>query len=523
MADTESDPVGEPVPAEEPVPVGASPGLRRLRGRVPVTLRLRLTLLYGSVFIAAGAGLLAVTYGLFKHSQDAQNQNVAIHGLQFELPKGVKATFFPGGGPAVLASRPGGGVSSTASTSTPGGGRAVASSGGGAKSVQAPARHPQSARPPAGGNGALARRNYIRAVGSLKNTPSPANVFKRIKTSGQQQLRHVVANANVQLRAAQSSDASSLLEWSGIALAVVALLSITLAWWLAGRALRPLRTMNTRAREISAENLHERLGVELRGDELGELGATFDALLGRLEGAFDSQRRFVANASHELRTPITLERTLLEVALADPDVSVESLRQICQRVVVSTEQQERLLDALLTLARSEAGAARGETVDLATLVEDALLIREDRLDGIAVESELEPAVVVGDEALLERLVANLLDNAIVHNDGEARWIKVRTGELEGAPGLWIANGGEVVDPARVEELYEPFRRGTGERVGGRDGGLGLGLSIVRAVAVAHTARIAGHAPPAGGLEFELRFASDAVAKPPVGGLETATA
>ena len=227
--------------------------------------------------------------------------------------------------------------------------------------------------------------------------------------------------------------------------------------------------------------------------------------------AFDSQRRFVANASHELRTPITLERTLLEVALADPDVSVESLRQICQRVVVSTEQQERLLDALLTLARSEAGAARGETVDLATLVEDALLIREDRLDGIAVESELEPAVVVGDEALLERLVANLLDNAIVHNDGEARWIKVRTGELEGAPGLWIANGGEVVDPARVE------------RVGGRDGGLGLGLSIVRAVAVAHTARIAGHAPPAGGLEFELRFASDAVAKPPVGGLETATA
>ena len=514
-------PVGEPTPADEPVPAGASPGLRRLRRSVPVTLRLRLTLLYGAVFIAAGAGLLAVTYGLFKHSQDTQSRNVAVRGLQFELPKGARATFFTGG-PAVLTSRPGGGGGSTPLTSKPGGGRAVAQSGSAGHSAQAPVRHPQSASLPAGGNGAVARRNF-RTVGAVKTTASPANLLKQIKTLGQQQLLHVVANANVQLRAAQSSDASSLLEWSGIALAVVALLSIALAWWLAGRALRPLRMMNTRAREISAENLHERLGVELRGDELGELAATFDALLGRLEGAFDSQRRFVANASHELRTPITLERTLLEVALADPDVSVESLRQICQRVVVSTEQQERLLDALLTLARSEAGAATGETVDLATLVDDALLTREDRLDGITVDSELNPALVVGDEALLERLVANLLDNAIVHNDGEARWIKVRTGELEGAPGLWIANGGEVVDPVRVEELFEPFRRGTGERVGGRDGGLGLGLSIVRAVAIAHAARIVGHAPPAGGLEFELRFASDTAAKPPIGDLAAATA
>ena len=510
MAATESD------------PTGASPGLRRLRHSVRGTLRLRLTLLYGVVFIAAGAGLLAVTYGLFKHSQDAQNQSVAIRGLQFELPKGARATFVPGGGPAVLTSTPGGGGSSTALTS-PGGGRAVASSGSGGQSAQAPVHHPRTARAPAGGNGAVARRNYIRATGSIKHAPSPAKLLKQIRTSGQRQLVALARVANVRLKIAQSNDASSLLEWSGIALVVLALLSIALAWWLSGRALRPLRTMNTRAREISAENLHERLGVGPRGDELGELAATFDALLGRLEGAFDSQRRFVANASHELRTPITLERTLLEVALADPDVSVESLRQICQRVVVSTEQQERLLDALLTLARSEAGAATGETVDLAALVEDALLIREDRLDGITVDSELSPAAVIGDEALLERLVANLLDNAIVHNDGEPRWIKVRTGELEGAPGLWIANGGEVVDPDRVDELFEPFRRGTGERIGGRDGGLGLGLSIVRAVAVAHAARIAGHAPPAGGLEFELRFISDTAAKPPVGGMETVTA
>ena len=204
-------------------------------------------------------------------------------------------------------------------------------------------------------------------------------------------MREIVRRANVELQAQQSGDASSLLEWSAIALGVVALLSIGLAWWLAGRALRPLRTMNSRAREISAENLHERLGVDGRGDELGELATTFDALLARLERAFDSQRRFVANASHELRTPITLERTLVEVALADPDVSVDSLRRVCERVVASTEEQERLLDALLTLARSEAGVAGGESVDLALLAEDALLARETRLTGIQVDTSLEPA------------------------------------------------------------------------------------------------------------------------------------
>jgi len=488
-------PVGEPVPTDETTPAGASPGLRRLRRSVHVTLRLRLTLLYGCVFIAAGAGLLAVTYGLFKHSQGAQNRSVSIHGVQFQLPGNAEVSF--------LAARPG--VVAVRSPPAEGGGRAVASV-------------PRSTTVPALGS---LRRNFRTVPPRLR--PSRAKLLKQIRQSGQHQLLALARVANVRLRVAQSNDASALLEWSGIALVVLALLSIALAWWLSGRALRPLRTMNTRAREISAENLHERLGVGPRGDELGELAATFDALLGRLEGAFDSQRRFVANASHELRTPITLERTLLEVALADPDASVESLRQICQRVVASTEQQERLLDALLTLARSETRAATGGTVDLAALVEDALMAREGRLDGITVESQLEPAVVVGDEALLERLVANLLDNAIVHNDGEPRWIRVRTGELEGAPGLWIANAGEVVNPDRVEELFEPFRRGTGERVGGREGGLGLGLSIVRAVAVAHAAKIEVHAPPAGGLEFELRFASEAAAKPPAGGLETVTA
>ncbi len=432
-----------------------------------MTLRLRLTLLYGAVFIAAGAGLLAVTYGLFKHNQNQNNQAITVQGANFELPAWVYLSrVVPGAKPSNQALH-------TRSVTTP---------------VQA--------------------------------TP-PTAVLKRIRNLGQRQLsaqaRLYVRRARVALRAQQSNDASSLLEWSLIALGVVALLSIGLAWWLAGRALRPLRRMNTRAREISAENLHERLGVDDRHDELGELASTFDALLARLERAFDSQRRFVANASHELRTPITLERTLAEVALADPGASVESLRRVCERVVASTEQQERLLDALLTLARSEGGVAAGEPIDLAALADDALLAREVQLVGIRVERELEPAVVLGDQALLERLVANLVDNAIVHNSGDDRWITVATGGFDGAPGLRIANGGELVATDQVESLFEPFRRGAGDRVGTGEGGLGLGLSIVRAVTLAHGAQVQGRAVPDGGLEFELRFTSAAAAGPTDGG------
>ncbi len=456
-----------------------------------VTLRLRLTLLYGLVFIAAGAGLLTATYILFKHSQNSSPRTVSITGGQFRLPKepAWRAIVRASAAPVTASSdrvRAGGTVTSYRSSN----------SGAGS------------------------------ALGTV-HRPPPGELLKEIQASGQTQLQSrvtaVVRRANVALKQSQASDASSLLEWSAIALGAVALLSIGIAWWLSGRALRPLRTMSTRAREISAENLHERLGVEERGDELGELATTFDALLARLEAAFDSQRRFVANASHELRTPITLERTLVEVALADPDASVDSLRRVCERVVTSTEEQERLLDALLTLARSEAGVAAGESVDLALVVDDALLTRELRLGGITVESSLEPAVVVGDQALLERLVSNLVENAIIHNAGEERWLRISTDAAEGVPRLRIANSGAVIAPELVEELFEPFRRGAGERLGSDGEGLGLGLSIVRAVAAAHGAQIEARDLPEGGLEFELRFSSATGPQSPVGGLESVPA
>ncbi len=343
--------------------------------------------------------------GLFKHNQNSGTHSVSISGIEFKIPSGsaLNAYVAPRGLTRLTRSPP------------------------------RPARrtdHPGTSTSPAARASGQRRRarSYVRV-------PPQAQLLRAIQSVGQKQLRQktqqLVHRANIQLQQQQAGDASSLLEWSAIALGVVALLSIGLAWWLAGRALRPLRTMNSRAREISAENLHERLGVDGRSDELGELATTFDALLARLESAFESQRRFVANASHELRTPITLERTLVEVALADPDASVESLRRVCERIVSSTEEQERLLDALLTLARSEAGVAAGETVDLSLLAEDALLAREAGLDGIAVETSLEPALVIGDQALLERLVGNLVDNAIVHNGGDEPWISISTGELDG--------------------------------------------------------------------------------------------
>ena len=459
-------------------------GWREALRRPRPTLRLRLTLLYGAVFLLAGAGLLTATYAFFKHSQTTSSRSFFVNSGTFRVPPGAALNVLRG-------------------------------------ASQGPAQTRRTTRSAAGGTTSVA----VAGGSVLGPGPPGPQIIREIQSSGQIQLQKrvtaVVRRANVALHNTQASDASSLLEWSAIALGGVALLSIGLAWWLSGRALRPLRTMNARAREISAESLHQRLGIGDRGDELGELATTFDALLERLEAAFESQRRFVANASHELRTPITLERTLIEVALADPEASVDSLRGVCERVVASTEEQERLLDALLTLARSEAGVAAGERVDLAVIVEEALLARESRLAAIAVETVLEPAAVAGDHALLERLVGNLVDNAIIHNSatadsdgsGEAGWIRIVTGELDGSPGLRIANSGAVIPPDRVDDLFEPFRRGLGERLGSERGGLGLGLSIVRAVAVAHGAGLQAHGLTEGGLDIELRFASPEGARP----------
>lgn len=296
-----------------------------------------------------------------------------------------------------------------------------------------------------------------------------------------------------------------VLHYSGIALAVLAVASLALGWLIADRALRPLRVITAAARAVSASSLGERLGLAGTYAEFRELGDTMNGLFARLEAAFESQRHFVANASHELRTPLAAERTVLQVALADPGASAESLRAACEQVLRLGEQQERLINALLALATSQRGLQGREPFDLADVT---ARVADDRRDAagrrdVRVESRLGPAVAVGDPALAESLVANLVDNAIRHNVPGGQ-VRVATGTHSGRPCLSIANSGPVISPGEVGRLLEPFQQLDGERTS-HDGGHGLGLAIVAATADAHGAALTVLARPEGGLDVTVAF------------------
>jgi signal transduction histidine kinase len=298
-----------------------------------------------------------------------------------------------------------------------------------------------------------------------------------------------------------------LLMKSGVALALMAALSVLLGWLFAGRVLRPLRTITERAREISASNLYERVALAGPDDELTQLADTFDDLLGRLEASFTAQRQFVANAAHELRTPLTRAQTLGEVALADPAATVDSLRASHGRVLAAGRQQERLIEALLTLARSERGLDQREPFDLAAVTATMLHARQREAErrGLYVHATLEPAETTGDPRLAERLVANLLDNALRYNQPHGR-IDVTTSAKAGTAVLSVANSGPQIPPGEVERLFRPFQRLGADRTDQSDG-LGLGLSIVDAIAAAHHATLTAHAQPGGGLDIEVGFPS----------------
>jgi signal transduction histidine kinase len=282
-----------------------------------------------------------------------------------------------------------------------------------------------------------------------------------------------------------------------IALAAMTGLSVVLGWAIAGRMLRPLQRITATAKRVSQDNLDERIGLEGPRDELKELADTFDGMLGRLSGAFASQRRFVANASHELRTPLTVIRTELEVTLADPNATTAELRAMGETVRDATLATERLIQALLTLARSEGGVQRRDPFDLAEAARAALaqMGNEAAARDIATRPTLDPAPVRGDRRLLERLVANLVENAVRHNrDGGA--VEVRTSQVAGRSTVEVRNDGDVIPPEALASLLEPFQR---LDRGARGDGVGLGLSIVRSVAEAHGGSVELRARPAGGL------------------------
>ena len=311
-----------------------------------------------------------------------------------------------------------------------------------------------------------------------------------------------------------SADVARLFAVSWLTLAFTAVASAPLGWFVAGRTLRPLRQMTAAARTISAGNLDERLALTGPDDEFKQLGDTIDDLLARLEASFAAQRRFVANAAHELRTPLTLERTLLQVALADPNASEASLRATCEELLATGRSQERLLEALLTLATSERGVERREALDMAALAGSALErahteTENHRLD---VTVSLAPAGTRGDRALVERLIANLLDNAVQHNR-EGGWIALETTTKAGQAVLQVANSGEAIGREEIARLFEPFQRGGSERLAG-NGHYGLGLSIARAIVLAHDGEITAEPEPAGGLAVTVGLPADPVGTQP---------
>ena len=281
--------------------------------------------------------------------------------------------------------------------------------------------------------------------------------------------------------------------------------AVALGWLIAGRFLRPLRKITATARDISVSNLSRRLSITGRDDEFAKLGETLDDLFARLEASFQAQRHFVANASHELRTPLTAERTLLQLALADPDATVQTLRSTCQQLLALGHQQERLIDALLTLASSERGIDRWASFDLAEIAAKAIMDRRREADrrGIRIDTMLDPATATGDPNLAGSLVENLIDNAIRHNLDSGQ-IEISTAATGGQATLAISNTGLVIPPSEVDRLFQPFQRLGIERVG-QGGGNGLGLAIVRAIAGVHGAALTTSARPDGGLDIQVKF------------------
>jgi signal transduction histidine kinase len=342
----------------------------------------------------------------------------------------------------------------------------------------------------------------------------PANLPPTVKPSASSRsssnlhkpsLKQLQAATDHLVLAQRTADLHSLLLGSGIALGVMTVVSVLLGWLVAGRILRPLRTITNAARHISEESLDQRLALEGPADELKDLADIIDGLLERLHAAFEAQRQFVANAAHELRAPLTLERAMLQVTLADPGLTLDVLRATCDDVIDSGRQQEQLIEALLTLARSQRGLDHKEELDLAVIAGDVADARKQTAmaAGLQFDLGLRSAPVLGDAQLIQRLVANLLDNALHYNRAGGSVRMVTEGNEAGGR-LIVTNSGPVVPQDQIARLLEPFQRVAPGRAGEHEG-FGLGLSIVQAIVKAHGARLLVTGGSEGGLNVEIRF------------------
>lgn len=412
------------------------------------TVRLRLTALYGGLFLASGAGLLAITYALVAGQPMRAFFQVAgtVRGSVTLLPAKARVLVPP---PA------------------PGGVFITRSASGGPTPPQLPSAVRALLRNALPGN-----VNFLAFQATL---PTPGELHR-------------------------------LLIESGIALALMAVVSIGLGWLVAGRVLRPLRAMTVTARQISEESLDERLAVHGPADELKDLGDTIDGLLARLETAFEAQRRFVANASHELRTPLAMMRTSLDVALGKPSPVPAEVTVLAGKLEEGLDQADKLLEGLLLLARAQQGGVGEITeVSLRSLVAEAL--DADRAEivrrGLVVDDGTVEGDVTGNETLLARLVANVVDNAVRHNVPGGR-VHISS-EFRGARArLFVESDGAVIPQEEAQHLGQPFYRLGAERVANNDG-TGLGLSIVRAIASGHSGSLQLQARPEGGLRVVVEL------------------
>jgi signal transduction histidine kinase len=351
------------------------------------------------------------------------------------------------------------------------------------------------------GGGLLLGASYLLVARTLTTAPDRVEslAIQRVDPSldspGQQQAERRFER---EVRDQVASDALGTLRLRyGLALLGLVGLSVALGWLVSGRALARVEKIRDATGEISGERLGRRIRLDGPEDELKELADTIDSMLARLDEAFERQRRFVGSASHELRTPLAVMRTEIEVALANADTDRDELRATAERVGLALDRSERLIGSLLVLARSDALSERN-ALDLATATRHALtsLGHEIAAAGLQLSTDLDPAEVYGDRRLLERLVANLVENAVRHNENYG-FISISTSSTRATARLVIENSGPVVPDDAVSTLTEPFRRLERRRTRAR--GTGLGLSIAGTVVRAHGGRLSLEPLPGGGL------------------------
>ncbi|MGV9311674.1 sensor histidine kinase [Streptomyces sp. NPDC003691] len=446
----------------------------------PLTARVRLALLSTGLVLAAGTLLSALTYLLLRRS--LENRPV----MRVDITRRGPATPAPADAPNLLDR------TALAAPEAP----AEASS---ARPLPGPSPLPNPlSSPPVNSP----------ATESVPSSASPPELPDRAALA--ETARRLHADA-----------LSELLTQTTIALAVVTLLTAALGWFLAGRVLRPLRTIAGTARRLSAEDLSARMPVGRPADELSVLARTINDMLDRIEHGveergriLESQRMFAANAAHELRTPLTTIRTAVEVTL-DGTPAREELLTMAADIRDAVAQGQRTLDGLLVLARSRRGVVAPAPLDLAGVtagcLDRAAAAAADR--SLTVRSTLRAAPAAGEPVLLERAVGNLLDNAVRYNHPGGE-ITVTTGTTGSRVFLTVGNTGRRVAPGEARGLLAPFVRGSGSRTRS-DGGSGLGLSIVRAIATAHAGELTVTARPVGGLDITLHLPSAPSLRPPL--------